>query len=133
MPIEYQKWITRQDLRDNPDKVYVFGDNLRRVGYGGQAKEMRGEPNALGIPTKANPGEYLSDARDFPRFAIRLGQHFADLVTALYIKRTIVWPADGIGTGLADMENRAPICWALLQAHIAALIAYDKAVNANPD
>jgi redox-sensitive bicupin YhaK (pirin superfamily) len=29
--------------------LFVFGDNLRRTGFGGQAAEMRGEPNAVGI------------------------------------------------------------------------------------
>ena len=35
-----QKMIYRQDLGENTDILYVFGDNLERYGYGGQAKEM---------------------------------------------------------------------------------------------
>jgi hypothetical protein len=131
MPIETQKWIKRQDLRNNRDKLYIFGDNLSRVGYGGQAKEMRGEPNAVGIPTKAHPGLYLSDAADLPRLAICLRQHFADLIAALYQGKTIVLPADGIGTGLADLQNQAPACWYLLQAHLIALYAVAKACDEN--
>lgn len=53
--IEIRERITRQDLRDEPDKIFLFGDNLKRAGYGGQAKEMRGEKNAVGIPTKKAP------------------------------------------------------------------------------
>jgi hypothetical protein len=55
MTLIFQEWITRKDLRENPDKRYVFGDNVERRGYGGQAKEMRGEPNAIGVVTKWAP------------------------------------------------------------------------------
>ena len=43
------------DLRAEPDKIFLFGDNLKQAGYGGQAKEMRGEENAVGIPSKKAP------------------------------------------------------------------------------
>jgi len=52
MGIRTEKHITRQMLRAEPGTLWVFGDNLQRKGLGGQAKEMRGEPNAIGIPTK---------------------------------------------------------------------------------
>jgi hypothetical protein len=50
--------IYRRDLRANPESLYLFGDNTKRVGIGGQAREMRGEPNAVGIATKNAPGSY---------------------------------------------------------------------------
>ncbi|KKL05458.1 hypothetical protein LCGC14_2605850, partial [marine sediment metagenome] len=53
--IEYRDHITRQMLRDEPDTLFVFGDNMQRRGLGGQAFAMRGEPNAVGIPTKIFP------------------------------------------------------------------------------
>lgn len=40
--------------------IYLFGDNLLRKGLGGQAKEMRGEPNTLGIVSKKYPSNSLS-------------------------------------------------------------------------
>lgn len=55
MPLIYQKMIFRKDLKTNPDKLYVFGDNVERQGLRGQAAEMRGEPNAIGFPTKWFP------------------------------------------------------------------------------
>lgn len=42
--IEYRDHITRAMLRAEPEKLFVFGDNFVRTGFGGQAKEMRGEP-----------------------------------------------------------------------------------------
>jgi hypothetical protein len=57
---------TRQDLRDNPAKLFVFGDNFARRGLGGQAREARGEPNAIGIRTQKaptyEPSDFLTDA-----------------------------------------------------------------------
>jgi len=106
--IEYREWITRRMLRDEPDKLFVFGDNMERKGLGGQAKEMRGEPNAVGIPTKRapsmEPSAFLSDD-DFGEWLVavegdkeRLFEHIG----------TIVWPKAGIGTGLARLEETAP-------------------------
>jgi hypothetical protein len=46
------KHITREMVRADPSTVFVFGDNMARNGLAGQAKEMRGEPNAIGVPTK---------------------------------------------------------------------------------
>jgi len=37
MPVVFQNWIARQDLRDNRDKIYIFGDNVQRTGLGGHA------------------------------------------------------------------------------------------------
>lgn len=53
--IRRQKYITREDLKNNSKTIYLFGDNDYRKGLGGQAREMRGEPNAIGIRTKKYP------------------------------------------------------------------------------
>jgi hypothetical protein len=44
-------WYTPDLMELNPDTVFVFGDNARRIGKGGQAI-IRDYPNALGIATK---------------------------------------------------------------------------------
>ena len=115
MPIKLQKWITRRDLRANPHTLYVFGDNLLRKGYGGQAAAMRGEPNAVGIPTKASPSVYASDAMALG-FLGRWFEEFENLEYFLKVGGgTVVWPEDGIGTGLADMKTHAPVLWETLE------------------
>lgn len=111
MPIVYQEWITRQNLQDNPDKLYVFGDNMRRYGLGGQAREMRGERNAIGIPTKREPtmrpGAFFSD-NDFDQWLEVAEPAFDYLKMALIDGRTVVFPKNGLGTGLAQLPERAP-------------------------
>ena len=52
---------TRALIQSNPTALFVFGDNLKRIGYGGQAGEARGCLNAIGIPTKVSPSEYIFD------------------------------------------------------------------------
>ncbi len=65
MPIRREPHITRQMVRAEPEAYWVFGDNLARKGLGGKAREMRGEPNTIGIVTKRaptmNPEAFFSD------------------------------------------------------------------------
>lgn len=49
---------TIQLLNQNKHKIYVFGDNMKRYGKGGQAV-IRDCPNSFGIPTKRYPSKQL--------------------------------------------------------------------------
>ena len=114
--IEYRKFITRQMIRNEPDKLFVFGDNLQRKGLGGQAKEMRGEPNAVGIPTKWAPSmdedAFLTD-NDLGIWTHCSCNDSARLLVHHANGGIIVWPEDGIGTGLAQLPQRSPLIWDL--------------------
>ena len=46
--------ITKKFLQENPNVIFVFGDNLLRKGKGGAAK-LRDEPNTYGFITKKAP------------------------------------------------------------------------------
>lgn len=109
MTVIFQQWITRADLRANPDKVYVFGDNVQRSGLGGQAKEMRGEPNAIGVVTKWAPS-MLPRAffDDTAACKVPVERDLLLVQQALDRGRTVVVPADGIGTGLSRLPKYAP-------------------------
>src|SRR5687767_8564095 len=48
------KFITREDLDQNPSWVFVFGDNLIRKGYGGAAR-LRDHAQSYGFITKKYP------------------------------------------------------------------------------
>lgn len=96
----------------NPSVLFVFGDNLARVGFGGQAGEARGCFNAIGIPTKISPSQYIFDEdvyHDLNRIALPIVQAFAILRDHLRKGETIVWPKDGVGTGLARLNITAPL------------------------
>ena len=118
--VYYQKFITRQDLRNNPDKQYLFGDNLKKYGMGGQARHMRGEPNAFGIPTKKAPMEFLDSY--FTDVELDLNKKAIDEAFAkLDFSKDIIIPEAGLGTGLAELDKRAPLTFMYLQRKIKEL------------
>ncbi len=109
--IIYKKFITRQDVRNNDDAIFVFGDNDQRTGYGGQAKAMRGEPNAVGIRVKKSPSmdhnSFYTD-NELMENIIKIDADINNLTKFTYGKETIIFPEDGIGTGLAQLPRKAP-------------------------
>lgn len=111
MPLVYMRRYTRAIIRANPDWYFVFGDNLLRQGLGGQAREARGEPNTIGIVTKRAPhnGEdaFFTD-KDFTVWQFTNKDLFALQASLIEDGNVIVWPLDGIGTGLAQLDKRAP-------------------------
>lgn len=121
MPVIFQKWYFRADAQANRDVLYLFGDNEKRVGLGGQAKEMRGEPNAVGVATKRDPGTFWSDAS----FQHNCKVIEADLERAIeHVKKggILVMPLDGLGTGLSELPTRAPRTHAYLTERLRSLI-----------
>ena len=109
----YQKRIYRDDLRCNPTVTYLFGDNERRVGLGGQAGEMRGEPNAVGVRTKRLPSNALDAFWSDDNFTDNCRKVFEDLVPVFALlskdaSRIVVVPTDGLGTGLSALQIHAP-------------------------
>jgi hypothetical protein len=124
MSIRYTKYITRGMVRAEPATLFVFGDNMRRWGMGGQAKEMRGEPNVVGIPTKWHPSSkpdsfFRDDNLDDIRAEI--DEAFGRLVMHISLGGSVVWPTDGIGTGLAELPTRAPLIWEYIETGRKAL------------
>lgn len=124
MPVIKQHRIYRRDLQNNPDVLYLFGDNNAREGFGGQAAEMRGEPNACGVRTKWRPdmlpNSFLSD-EIFERARNMIDADLDRAVSWLRQGRIVVVPSDGLGTGLSELPKRAPriakyLDWAL--AHL---------------
>lgn len=121
MRLTERHYITREMLRKQPDTLFVFGDNMQRAGLGGQAREMRGEPNAVGIPTKWRPSNandaFFTDL-DMPAVQDAIDDAFARLEAH---QGPIVWPAAGIGTGLAHLKSRAPTIAQYIEGRRAAL------------
>lgn len=46
--------VTKEFLEQNPNSIFVFGDNTHRVGYGGAAA-LRDHSQTYGFITKKNP------------------------------------------------------------------------------
>lgn len=115
-----QKRIHRSDLQKNPRVLYLFGDNAARIGYGGQAAECRDEPNAHGIATKISPEEFMDDSDAHMEITSKDIEALQEkLRSKKYI--ALVIPEDGLGTGLAQMEQYAPATFSALQMYLELL------------
>jgi hypothetical protein len=127
MPVIYQHRIYRIDLQKNPGVLYLFGDNTKRVGMGGQAGEMRGEPNAIGIPTKWAPSmrdeDFFSD-KDYASATEIIRVSMRPVQVRLGMGGVVVIPSDGLGTGLSELPQRAPSIDAFLKGMIDGLKAF---------
>ena len=115
-------------LRNNPDKIYVFGDNMKRYGKRGQAI-IRDEPNAFGVATKRYPSmddwAFFSDKYDEYEVVVR---DLRELYT-LGKEHTIVFPSAWIGTGLANMKERSPGVWSEMSFILKTHFGYDNEVS----
>lgn len=117
---------TREQVAQQQDKVFLFGDNTNdRVSthYVPSSTQavIRGLPNAIGIDTKKNRGtsaqSYFTNA-DFNQFKAQVD---SAIDQARATGRTIVIPADGIGTGKAMLKEKAPKCFEYLQNELQKL------------
>lgn len=111
--LAFRKFITRGFARQNSDSWFVFGDNVARIGYGGQAAALRGEPNSIGVATKWAPSngekDFFSD--ETPGFDLARDVILRDVMKIeqrLAAGDVVYLPSEGIGTGLSDMPTRCP-------------------------
>jgi hypothetical protein len=118
------KIVLRSELKANPTTLYLFGDNDIRKGLGGQAKEMRGESNAIGVSTKKLParGEeaYKSDTeleKNKEIITNDINKAIAEWNTGKYNKLII----PQMGVGLAELPTRAPETYKFLQQELKRL------------
>lgn len=107
------KWYSIDQCRKNPTACFIFGDNYNmRAGNGGQAI-IREQENAIGICTKWNPGskdvDFFND-KDYDKIVGLIEEDINKI--DLYIEekefKSIVFPFQGIGTGLAALQTKAP-------------------------
>jgi hypothetical protein len=117
LPLVFQDRITAQDLRDHPDRLYLFGDNEARQGRGGL-------PNAVGVPTKRSPRTSSDASSVESQYERQVAILERDLTPAFVrIRRggTLICPSAGPGTGLSGLPLRAPCTFEPLPRLIVGL------------
>lgn len=99
---KYENFIvTKEFLDKNPNAVFIFGDNLRRVGYGGAAA-LRDHPQTYGFITKKSP-DNIDDSFFRPEsYAIDFLVYAVEL--QLFIEKNIdkIFYISQLGGGLAN-------------------------------
>lgn len=126
LKISFEKRFSVDLCNKNPEKIYVFGDNLIGKGKGGQAI-IRDCPNAFGIPTKRLPSNeenaFFSDKEEEITITVN---KLRELYKLALRGKEIVFPVDGLGTGLAQMPERSPKAYEellrIIKVHFLKLI-----------
>jgi len=106
------KFFSIEQCRINFETLFIFGDNLLRVGEAGQAV-IRQQTNAIGLATKKEPGmkpedffndeEYMENCKVIEEEIAKIkiyaeGKNF----------KAYCFPFQGLGTGLSSMQTRCP-------------------------
>jgi len=111
MKIIFEKHITRHEIINNPNSLYVFGDNDARKGRGGFAKECRGCKNSIGIRVKKYPSmgkdSFYNDS-EFESNIKKIDEDINKLFEILNSYDVVVFSSAPIGSGLANLPNCAP-------------------------
>ena len=115
-----EAWYSIEQCKANPRSIYVFGDNLLRVGEAGQAS-IRSCNNAIGIATKKKPSmeksAFFSD-KEYDKLEPFLKKEMDKIVSIMFSDNldTLVFPIDGLGTGLSKLPQMAPKVFLALSA-----------------
>lgn len=127
--ILYKGWYSPALCRACSAFVFVFGDNLRRFGKGGQAI-IRSAPNAFGVPTKRRPAR--SEASYFVEGDVddldAVLDSIRDLWERLENGHTVVVPINkegevSLGLERAELRERAPSIYEAITMHIEEMCA----------
>jgi hypothetical protein len=100
------------DVKKYNNYIFVYGDNDKKHGLGGQAI-IRNEINTHGIPTKKCPdcdaSSYYTDD-EFEENKIKINNAIDTLIKRLEsgYYNGIILPENGLGTGLAKLPKKAP-------------------------
>lgn len=125
--IRVKKKFTVQDVQMSQGTVFVFGDNDKRSGKGGTAI-IRDESNAIGVRTKKYPttadDAYYNDA-EFEQNKVKIDEDIQKIIDAKEDGMSVVFPAGGIGTGLAQLAKRAPQTYEYLSKRLADEFGFD--------
>jgi len=125
MKILEMKFWTVSDVKHYREYLFIFGDNNIGKGCGGQAV-IRYEKNSIGIPTKKFPSNneasfYTDD--EYSNNCINIRNAIEKIIVELNTKKYkgVIFPADGLGTGLANLPLKAPKTFEFLLQEIMRL------------
>ena len=93
--------ITEKYLKENPNHIFVFGDNLIRKGYGGAAK-LRNQPNTYGFITKKYPSNNDDSFYRLDEYKDIFKIEYEKLVAEIISNPDKLYLISQIGNGLAN-------------------------------
>lgn len=113
------EWDMRE-CKSRPKSLFIFGDNDIKKGLGGQAI-IRKCKNTIGIPTKKRPTNgpsafYTDD--EISETQKKIQAAIVEILNVSINYNEIVFPEKGFGTGLAKLNEKAPLTYKYLNAVI---------------
>lgn len=117
-------WYSVEKCNFSPYSLFIFGDNNMRVGSAGQA-QIRSCQNATGLSTKKipsmEPGSFFSDL-EYDACCAVIYQDITKIKLRFqkggYTK--LIFPRDGLGTGLSQLPTKAPRVYEFLNKMLLA-------------
>lgn len=101
MKLPLNNIVTSQYLSDNPSAIFVFGDNLQRIGRGGAAA-LRYHSQAIGFITKKEP-KHTPASYFFPEeYKAIFQKEVTNLVKTISNNPDKVFLISPVGSGLAN-------------------------------
>lgn len=93
--------ITAEWLRDHRDHIFVFGDNMKRIGKGGAAA-LRGEINTYGFITKKYPNNEDTSFFSLEEYLPIYETEIETLKEILSANPEVTYIISRVGAGLAN-------------------------------
>jgi len=113
--------ITEDYLNANPNFIFVFGDNLKRVGCGGAAK-LRHLPNTYGFITKKAPSNKDEDYYKPEEYHDIFMDEVDKLHEEIFNNPDKIYLISKLGSGLA---NKYKIWECLISVYIEVFSEYE--------
>ena len=117
----FEEILTVELCKNNPNSLIVFGDNLTGKGKKGQAM-IRDCVNSYGVPTKRLPsmeeGSFFSDLESEYNL---VKERLLNLCTEHKEGKEIILPVNKIGSGLADLQNKSPKIYKMIESFYKAV------------
>jgi len=96
--------ITKEYLREHPDHIFVYGDNLLHEGHGGAAS-LRDEPNTYGFITKKKPTNEDDAFFTVKEYEITFHLELTHLISEIYQNPQKTYLISALGSGLANKHK----------------------------
>lgn len=129
-----KEWYSIKMCKENPQNLYVFGENQQQQGSDkrghGQAI-IRECVNAFGFNTKKSIYEYWTDD-NYPENIDSIEKDIKTLKDISH-KWTIVFPLNGLGTGLSRLPQKAPRTFLYLSRRLLEVFGYNNIENLKSD
>ena len=117
----FEEILTVELCKNNPNSIIVFGDNLIGKGKKGQAI-IRDCSNSYGVPTKRLPsmkeGSFFSDQESEYNL---VKERLSNLWKEHKAGKVIILPTNKIGSGLADLQNKSPKIYKMIESFYKAV------------